>query len=350
MCLKLISPNFQRMRKNTHYDYFIGVDVSKKTLDITVLSDDKCIVLYQQIENKIKSIQAFLRHLTKEDIDLSKCLFCAEFTGIYNNPLVRVLHKLNLDFWLERPIQIKRTQGLVRGKNDKIDSYRIATYACIYRDQLRLWSPLRKPVQELKSLSALRNRLLNTKKRMEQAFTEQEFLSKEEKQLLKASCKRTIQSIKADIKAIEKKLKEIIKEDQKLHNLFKLITSVDGVGMYTAIEVMVTTNEFKNIKEGKKFACYSGVVPFDYSSGTSLNKRPRISKMANTNMKTLLHMAALSAVNMEGELREYYLRKVEQGKNKMAVINAIRNKLILRIFAVVERQEPFQKNYEPRFV
>ena len=346
MCLKIISPNFQRMRKNTHYNYFVGIDVSKKTLDISVLDSDKNLVCYHQIDNQTMKIKAYLKQLNKKGIDLYTCLFCAEFTGIYNKLLVNVLHELELDLWLERPIQIKRTQGLVRGKNDKIDSYRIASYACMYKDQIRLWSPPRKPVEALKSLSTLRNRLLNTKKRLEQAFTEQEFLSKEEKQLLKASCKRTIKSIKADIKAIEVKLKEIIKEDEKLSKLFKLITSVDGVGMITAIEVIVTTNEFKNINEGKKFACYCGVVPFDYSSGTSLNKRPRVSKMANKNVKTILHMAALSAIKMRGELREYYLRKVEEGKNKMAVINAVRNKLILRIFAVVKREKPFEKNHE----
>jgi transposase len=119
--------------------------------------------------------------------------------------------------------------------------------------------------------------------------------------------------------------------------------------MFTAIEVIIATNEFKNFTNAKQFACYCGVVPFDFSSGTSIHKRPRVSSMANVSLKTLLHMSALSAVAMKGEMREYFIRKVTQGKNKMSVINAIRNKLILRIFAVIKKDQSYQKDFSFSF-
>jgi hypothetical protein len=71
--------------------------------------------------------------------------------------------------------------------------------------------------------------------------------------------------------------------------------------------------------------------------------------MANVNLKTLLHMSALSAIVMKGEMREYFIRKVTQGKNKMSVINAIRNKLILRIFAVIKKDQSYQKDFSFSF-
>lgn len=98
--------------------------------------------------------------------------------------------------------------------------------------------------------------------------------------------------------------------------------------MQVAIEVIITTNEFKNFETAKQFACYSGVVPFEYISGTSVRGKTRVSKMAKVSVKTVLHMAALSAVSMKGELQDYFIRKVSEGKNKISVINAIRNKLI----------------------
>jgi poly(3-hydroxyalkanoate) synthetase len=71
--------------------------------------------------------------------------------------------------------------------------------------------------------------------------------------------------------------------------------------------------------------------------------------MANKNIKTLLHMAALVAIQMKGEMREYYNRKVSEGKNKMSVLNAIRNNLILRIFACVNQNREYEKNYCYKF-
>lgn len=338
------------MCKVKHYDYFVGTDVSKKTLDLSLLTSGNQVLVYEQIENTVKGIKSFIGKIKRKKIDLGKCLFCAEFTGIYSNHLQAVLVDLSIDLWMERPVQIKRTQGMARGKSDKMDSLRIAQYARKYAEDAKLWAPPREEVQSLKKLTSLRNRLLTTKKQLEQVFTEQEFLSREDKKMLKASSKKTLNAIKSDIKGVERQMEQIINDDAELNRLYAIITSVDGVGMFSAIEVIITTNEFKNIREAKKYACYSGVVPFDHSSGSSIEKRPRVSKMANKQVKTLLHMAALSAVNMKGGLRDYFLRKVGEGKNKMSVINAIRNKLILRIFACVNNNRSYQKKYDFKLV
>jgi len=332
------------MSKSINFKYFIGIDVSKKTLDISVLNFDE-VIYYQQITNDERSINSFLTRLKRQHIELSECLFCAEYTGIYNTPLQNVVTKKELNMWVEKAMQIKRSQGMQRGKNDKIDSLRIAQYALKNREELRLWHPLRKELMLLKKLVSSRKRLLSVKKQITQTFTEKDFLSKEELKVLKRSCKHTLSAISKDIKATENQLLEIINGDSELHKLFNIIKSVDGIGMYTAIEVIITTNEFKNISEAKKYACYCGVVPFEYTSGTSLKKKARVSRMANTSVKTLLHMAALSVINMEGDLKQYYERKVKEGKNKMSVINAIRNKLVLRIFSCIRNERMYKKEY-----
>ncbi|SEP01487.1 Transposase IS116/IS110/IS902 family protein, partial [Mucilaginibacter gossypiicola] len=107
-----------------------------------------------------------------------------------------------------------------------------------------------------------------------------------------------------------------------------------------------TTNEFKDINDPKKFACYSGVAPFTDESGRVV-KKARVSHMANKKVKTLLHLAAIVAIQHNSDLKRFYERKVEQQKkNKMSVINAVRNKLILRIFACVNQNRPYEKNYQ----
>ena len=132
-------------------------------------------------------------------------------------------------------------------------------------------------------------------------------------------------------------------EDAELRRLHELISSVDGVGKCIAAQVIVDTNEFKNIKEGKEYACYSGVAPFEHSSGSSVGSRSR--DRTNKRSETLLHLAAICAIRMAGDLKAYYERKVAAGKHKMSVMSSMRHKLILRVFACVRDNRVYQKNY-----
>lgn len=95
----------------------------------------------------------------------------------------------------------------------------------------------------------------------------------------------------------------------------------------------------------RKFACYSGIAPFEYRSGISIRGRTRVNPMANKKMKRYLHKASLTGIKLDEELKKYYERKVAEGKNKMSVLNAVRNKLLARVFAVVNRGFVYQKNY-----
>src|SRR5690606_34602464 len=128
------------------------------------------------------------------------------------------------------------------------------------------------------------------------------------------------------IAEVERRIKELIAQDDRLNKLYGQVTSVKGVGMIVAINTLVVTNEFNAITDPKKMACHCGVAPFKKESGKSVKGRAKVSHQANKPMKTLLNLAARSAVSSKGELREYYLRKVAEGKNKMLVLNAVRNK------------------------
>ena len=114
--------------------------------------------------------------------------------------------------------------------------------------------------------------------------------------------------------------------------------------------MILATNEFKAIDDPKKLACHAGVAPFEHSSGSSVRGKTRVNHHARKLLKTLLHLAAMSALQVKGELREYYLRKVAEGKNKMLIINALRNKLIHRVYAVVKRGEKYDKTYTSALV
>jgi transposase len=155
--------------------------------------------------------------------------------------------------------------------------------------------------------------------------------------------KNSLTAIDKDLKNIESKIIEIVNEDDNLKLLYRLITSVVGIGFVTAVNLIVHTNGFTMLKDTRKLACYCGVAPFEYSSGSSVKGRTKVHFMANKKLKCNLHMASLSAVKLDVDLKAYYERKVAEGKSKLSVLNAVKNKLLARIIAVVNKQQEYVK-------
>ncbi|MEQ9007215.1 MAG: transposase [Ekhidna sp.] len=285
----------------------------------------------------------------QENVSVSKALICMEHTGIYNNAILQFFQQKNVAMAVEHGRQIKQSMGMVRGKNDKVDALRISQYARRFQDKIQLWKPERKVLIKIRHLNALRKRLINAKNQLKTPLKEAEkwlpvALVKEMNDINKPA----IKSIQNQIKIVDQKLQTIISEDPQLNHLFNLVTSVSGVGPVLYYELILTTKEFTSIKDPRRYASYAGIAPFDNLSGTSIVGNKRVSQMANKTVKKILHMAALSVISREGEMTDYYRRKVEQGKNKMAAINAVRNKIIHRVFACVRKNQEYDENYKYR--
>lgn len=318
----------------------IGIDVGKKSIEFSLLINGEK-KQSGAVENNPKKLTAFLKAL---NIAFEDSLFCMEHTGIYNLHLLTVLQKYGANIWLESSIQIKRSMGMVRGKSDMIDAYRIAKYAALHQENAKLWVPDRLVIQHLKVLMRQRFRLVKVKKMIEVPLSESKgFISKDELKLIKQNCKSTLIGIKKDLDLIDNKIQDIINQDPTLKELFTYVSSVPNIGKITATSIIISTNEFKKINNAKKFACHAGVAPFEYTSGISIKGKTRVSHMADKELKKVLHLATMSSISRPGELRDYFERKVKEGKNKMLVINAIRNKLIHRVFACVRDQRKYFK-------
>src|ERR1017187_7275598 len=326
---------------------FIGIDVSKATLDITLLDQKGKQLFYKNIKNNGKEIADLVNELRKNyEAEIEACVFCMEYTGVYNLPMINYLSGIKANIWMESGHQIKLSMGAVRGKDDKVDSYRIAKYAFDKRDKMKVWKAPREIISKIADLITYRALMIKQKKALEVACKEKAaFKPKAWMKSIKASTEMLAKGLKKEIEKIEKQVLAMIKEDKNLSRIYPIIISVQGVGFVTAAHIIVATNEFLNINDPKKFGCYCGVVPFDHQSGTSVRGKARVSHMADKDMKTLLHLCATSSIRCKGEIKDYYERKLAEGKNKMLVLNAIRNKIILRIFACVTRNKKYEKKY-----
>lgn len=239
-------------------------------------------------------------------------------------------------------LEIKRSLGLVRGKDDKSDATNIALYGYRLRDELEPSQIPTEALQSIKRLLRLRKRLVRQRAGFKASLKEHKRVLKvKDNQVFFEVQEKVLKELSKQIVKIEKAMDTIIKENKELTKMYKLITSIKGVGAQTALYMIVYTQGFTQFETWRKFASYCGTAPFPNSSGTSLKGRTKVSHLANKEIKALLSCCATSALQYSPEMKQYYNRRLDQGKNKMSTINIIRNKLLARIFAVVERGTPY---------
>jgi len=334
------------LKQQKAFTYFVGIDVSRDKLDC-VLMFGKKMLHHKVIPNSPLEISQFIKDIkATEGLKLGKTVFGLEQTGIYTSHLLDKLKRAKAHIVIEDAVHIKNSLGKIRGKYDKLDAIRIANYLYKTKGELRLWEQRRQIIDELAHLSTLRNRLLRLYNSMKVPLDEEGgFLSavlvKRDAEL----CQDSLSSLKNDILKVEQAIIGTIQSDEHVRRLFAIITSVPYVGTVTAVQIIIATNEYSDITDAKKFASYAGIAPFRNESGTVQGKA-KISHLANKKIKALLHICAMASVSKESELRAYYVRKTqEEGKPKMAVLNAIRNKIILRIFACLKHDRFYQKEY-----
>lgn len=330
------------------FNHFVGIDISKKTFDAAlIIGNNYSVLKHQAFAQTSEGFSLFMDWLHYYKIPIQEVLVCMEHTGLYSYALIDLMLAAGLDIWVEMPLRIKKSMGLQRGGDDKAAAIQIALYAYRYQDQALLWKPEQAIVLELKQLAAQRDRL-------KQAFNQLTVPLREIADCsgatgaLKLQLKlqaSVIKSIEKSILAIENEIEKLITNEPKVKAVIERISSIKGVGRQTAIHLFIYTKGFTTFESGKQLASYCGVVPFTKSSGTSVRYKTRVSPFANKHLKKLLHLCAMAAVRHNDELRQYYLRKTGEGKNKMSVINAVRNKLVQRIFAVVRDGRNYVDNY-----
>ncbi|MBS1920606.1 MAG: IS110 family transposase [Bacteroidetes bacterium] len=325
--------------------FVIGMDIPKHSFDLAILpADSPKDIFHNAFNSDAKGFNEMMKFIkeTIPDFDIARTLFCMEATGLYCNTLLQFFESQQANVWVENALQIKRSMGIKRGKTDKVDSINIAKYAFKNAELVRLWKPTGAVLEKIKHLATLRERIVVTQKRLLTPIEELKDTGQVKMaDLLYKLIKKSINAIDADLKNIEAKIMECLKEDASLNHLFSLLTSVVGIGFVTAINLIIHTQGFNVMFDSRKLACYCGAAPFPFQSGISIKGRTKISHMANKKLKTNLHLAALTAIRYDLEIKAYYDRKVLEGKPKMSVINAVRFKLLARVVSVVKNDREY---------
>lgn len=337
---------------------FIGIDYSKKSFDISVyVSVEKSqkeknelkFLGHQQFSNEEKGYVQMLSWLgTLTSLPRGNWLFCGEDTGLYSYFMSHYLYSQGISIWLENPLHMKRSLGLVRGKNDKKDSALIALYSYRFRDRRKDFAPKEDTIQRLQDLESYRIRLIKAKKLLGDSSKELNLYEKtrDTAVLVYDKSMELVEQIELQLKELDKQIQQVIKADQEVYKNYECITSIKGVSFKTAVVLLIYSRNFTRFKTAREFACYAGVAPFEYSSGSSVRGGAHISRLANMRVKSILGMAAMSAKRFNKDIATYYASKKEKGKSHRVIMNNISNKLIHLCFALVRNQAMFQYNYK----
>ena len=208
-------------------------------------------------------------------------------------------------------------------------------------DKLNLYNKSSEEIDKLKILHTEREKVLKALLLLETTKENELFIPKNIYSEVSKINQSTIKGLRKSLKEIEIRIKNVIENNDKLAMQNKLIQTVPGIGKQTALYFIIATKGFSAFTNWRKFACYSGVAPFEYSSGSSIKGRTKVNHMADKKMKSLLQMCAMTTLKYDPQIKEYYIKKKGEGKNAMLVLNNVRCKLISRVFAVINRETPY---------
>lgn len=325
-----------------NWNVILGVDVSKLTLDICWAEGN----LHLKIENCTNGFNAFKKWCKIHQIDLKETLIVMEYTGGYEYRFIQFCQSLSIPFCRVPGLEIKQSMGMVRGKNDQVDSFRISQYGQEKSKRLVPSKPLNDIILILRQLLSFRKRLVR-----ENAGWVSTVKGRKHMYPLKKTdtiVKTAMAKIKANnkyISKVEQEITEIIKSNDGWLQSYRIISSIKGIGKVNAWMTLAYTENFTSFTDPRKYAVYVGVIPFEHTSGTSVRGRKRVSHLAHKELKQELNQAAKTAMVHDPEISAYAERKLTN-KSYSLVLNNIKFKLILRMFALIKRRELFVENYK----
>lgn len=325
-----------------NWNYTLGVDVSKKTLDI------HCAELNQhiQVANDQQGFNHFLKWCKLQSISLKESFMVMEYTGGYEYGLIQFCEAKQIKYTRISGLAIKRSMGIIRGKSDKVDAARIAQFGEEKHKLLSAAKPLNESIVQLKGLLAFRKRMVRDLAGFKATLSERKKMYMQSKSdVISTTIEKLIELNQEMVATLDQELMVIINQNQALKTNYDLLVSIRGIGKINAMMTIAYTENFVCFINPRSYAVYVGVIPFEYSSGTSVRGRKQTSNIANKELKQELNQAARSAIQWDPELKQYAERKM-QNKCYGIVLNNVKFKLILRMFSIVRRQTKFVDNYK----
>lgn len=319
------------MNKNNE---IYGIDISKKVFDVYSLNSG-----YRQYANDENGFKLLLRELPKQ------ALVIMEATGYYHYRLAQYLYKKGIAVSVVNPLSVKRfiQMRLAKVKTDRSDAKAICEYG--FQNKVPLYNALTEVQAECLQLFRLMDIYIKQRTATKNKIKGEESLGKPSL-FVYTSLKRNLKHLDKEISGLETRLLKLVEQDQQ--NQLHLLQSIPGLGIKTALYIVVITNGFRKFENAKQLCSYVGITPTIRESGSSIRGRSRISKIGNRRLRNLLFLCAFSASRYNRACRELYERIVAKGKSKKLALIAVANKLLKQAFAIAKSGLSYDEKFIPK--
>lgn len=320
----------------------MGIDVSKEWIDAAWWVDDRPEFL-NRFANSVEGFEQLVSTVQRRTKAPQRTwLVCFENTGQYSKLLLHWLYEQGIPCVEENALQIARSSGMIRGKSDSSDACAICAYAKRYQDKLKPTVPDDRSIATLKQLLAQRTLYVRQRAALKNARkVSNPQISGSHSEALHSMNDEMIATFTTHIQEIESMIHEQFKEETELQSNAELLQSIPGIGPVTAWYLIACTKNFSTFQNARQFACYAGIAPFPFQSGSSLQGKAHVHYLANKTIKALLSNCVLAAIKQDPAIHAYFHRKRSEGKPFGVVANAIKNKLVSRAFSVIKRQTQY---------
>ena len=324
---------------------FIGLDIASNNFVTSIYrSPETQVITKENIKNNPDGFNMLIAWLKEHNIDKSNSVICMEATGVYSEAVAHYLTAYGFKVSVEPPLKVKRAFDPVGHKTDAVDSKQIAEYAYRYKDELKLWQPKNETVEKIRQLLATREQFTKQKVAIKNAMHAYN-LHVIQVSLIKQAHQETLAQLEKQIARIDKELSKFIRQNPAVSQNKDTLKSAPGFGMLLSANLIAITDNFERINKYKNLASHVGIVPYQRQSGSSLHKKSRIRHFGPQQTRKLLRLAAQSVATHDKQFRQYYLRKLAEGKAKALVLNNIANKLLKVACAMVRENKNYIKEH-----
>ena len=316
--------------------FILGIDVSKKKFDSTLI-DQETKDHYKELSNNPKGYQKLSQWLSRHKV--KELHVCLEATNIYWEELAFYLHQEGYQVSVVNPMRIRgfATSQLRRNKTDKLDSNVIATFC--QQTKPKLWQP---PQPHQRQLQALVRHQQSLKKSLTQHKNR---LQVTREPLVQDSLLLIIQTLEAQLSTMEEQIQALIQQHPDLKEQQRLLVSIKGFGVKTATVIMAEMYDLAHYDHARAAAADAGLTPSHHTSGSSVRKRPKLSKMGKAAVRGVLYWPAITAIQHNPIIRAFAERLRAKGKSNKVIIAAAMRKLLHLAYGVLKHQRPFDPDY-----
>jgi transposase len=326
----------------------VGIDVAQKELVVCLgkMYDDWTPELYasKTFSNSAKGFESFIQWVKKiADVSIP-IRFVMEATGVYHESIAYYLEAQELEVSIITPNKISNYARTLNVKTvtDKTASEAIALFGL--ERNLEKWKRPNPLFKKLRQLSRERDQLVQARTiAKNQLHAERAEAEPNSSSVIRI--KKQIAFLNKQELEIRSEIMELSKQDEKVNGSIKIICSLPGVGLVTAVTVLAETNGFELIRNKRQLTSYAGLDVKEKQSGTSVKGKPRISKQGNKYLRKAMHMPALTAIRFDEKHKAIFARLVSRHGIKMKAVVAVERKLLEMIYTLYKTNTPYDKEY-----